>query len=60
MPTPVPMALHSFGGWKASLFGNHHTHGQKGARFYIRLKAITTRWPSGVRGDPEFVMLTMG
>lgn len=60
VPIPVPMAFHSFGGWKQSLFGDHHMHGQEGVRFYTRLKTITTRWPSGVRTDPEFVMPTMG
>ncbi len=60
VPIPVPMAFHSFGGWKASLFGDHHMHGPEGVRFYTRLKTITTRWPAGVRNDPEFVMPTMG
>ncbi|RLQ85218.1 CoA-acylating methylmalonate-semialdehyde dehydrogenase [Notoacmeibacter ruber] len=60
VPIPVPMAFHSFGGWKQSLFGDHHMHGMEGVRFYTRMKAITTRWPSGVRTDPEFVMPTMG
>ncbi|MCI5112304.1 MAG: CoA-acylating methylmalonate-semialdehyde dehydrogenase [Marivita sp.] len=60
IPIPVPMAFHSFGGWKQSLFGDHHMHGPEGVRFYTRLKTITTRWPSGVRTDPEFVMPTMG
>ena len=60
IPIPVPMAFHSFGGWKQSLFGDHHMHGMEGVRFYTRLKTITTRWPSGVRTDPEFVMPTMG
>ncbi|KAA9008121.1 CoA-acylating methylmalonate-semialdehyde dehydrogenase [Histidinibacterium aquaticum] len=60
VPIPVPMAFHSFGGWKHSLFGDHHMHGMEGVRFYTRLKAITTRWPSGVRTDPEFFMPTMG
>ncbi len=60
VPIPVPMAFHSFGGWKQSLFGDHHMHGAEGVRFYTRLKTITTRWPSGVRTDPEFVMPTMG
>jgi malonate-semialdehyde dehydrogenase (acetylating)/methylmalonate-semialdehyde dehydrogenase len=60
VPIPVPMAFHSFGGWKASLFGDHHMHGPEGVRFYTRLKTITTRWPTGVRADPEFVMPTMG
>jgi len=60
VPIPVPMAFHSFGGWKASLFGDHHMHGPEGIRFYTRLKAITTRWPTGMRTDPEFVMPTLG
>jgi malonate-semialdehyde dehydrogenase (acetylating) / methylmalonate-semialdehyde dehydrogenase len=60
VPIPVPMAFHSFGGWKQSLFGDHHMHGPEGIRFYTRLKTITTRWPTGVRSDPEFVMPTMG
>lgn len=59
VPIPVPMAFHSFGGWKQSLFGDHHMHGPEGIRFYTRLKTITTRWPTGVRNDPEFVMPTM-
>ena len=42
---PVPMAYHSFGGWKDSLFGDHHMHGPEGIRFYTRLKAVTEHWP---------------
>ena len=45
VPIPVPMAFYSFGGWKDSLFGDHHIHGPEGIRFYTRGKAITTRWP---------------
>jgi malonate-semialdehyde dehydrogenase (acetylating)/methylmalonate-semialdehyde dehydrogenase len=45
VPIPVPMAYYSFGGWKDSLFGDHHIHGPEGVRFYTRGKAITTRWP---------------
>lgn len=60
VPIPVPMAFHSFGGWKQSLFGDHHMHGQEGIRFYTRLKTVTTRWPSGVRADAEFAMPTLG
>jgi len=61
VPIPVPMAFHSFGGWKASLFGDHHMHGPEGVRFYTRLKTITTRWPkSGVRLESTFAMPTMG
>ena len=58
IPIPVPMAFHSFGGWKRSLFGDQHMHGPEGVRFYTKLKAITSRWPSGLRSDPEFVMPT--
>jgi malonate-semialdehyde dehydrogenase (acetylating)/methylmalonate-semialdehyde dehydrogenase len=59
VPIPVPMAFHSFGGWKASLFGDHHMHGPEGVRFYTRLKTITSRWPSGIRTGSDFVMPTM-
>jgi malonate-semialdehyde dehydrogenase (acetylating) / methylmalonate-semialdehyde dehydrogenase len=45
VPIPVPMAFYSFGGWKQSLFGDHHIHGPEGMRFYTRAKAVTTRWP---------------
>ena len=59
IPIPVPMAFHSFGGWKRSLFGDQHMHGPEGVRFYTKLKTITSRWPSGIKSDPEFVMPTM-
>jgi methylmalonic acid semialdehyde dehydrogenase len=59
VPIPVPMAFHSFGGWKASLFGDHHMHGPEGVRFYTRLKTITSRWPTGIRAGADFVMPTM-
>ena len=59
VPIPVPMAFHSFGGWKASLFGDHHMHGPEGVRFYTRLKTITSRWPTGIRSGADFVMPTM-
>ncbi|NBW01005.1 MAG: CoA-acylating methylmalonate-semialdehyde dehydrogenase [Betaproteobacteria bacterium] len=59
VPIPVPMAFHSFGGWKDSLFGDHHIHGPEGVRFYTRYKAITQRWPTGIRSGAEFVMPTM-
>jgi malonate-semialdehyde dehydrogenase (acetylating)/methylmalonate-semialdehyde dehydrogenase len=45
VPVPVPMAFHSFGGWKDSLFGDHHVHGPEGIRFYTRAKVVTARWP---------------
>lgn len=59
VPIPVPMAFHSFGGWKSSLFGDLHMHGPEGVRFYSRLKTITSRWPTGIRAGAEFVMPTM-
>jgi malonate-semialdehyde dehydrogenase (acetylating)/methylmalonate-semialdehyde dehydrogenase len=59
VPIPVPMAFHSFGGWKSSLFGDHHMHGPEGIRFYTKLKTITTRWPTGIRAGADFVMPTM-
>ena len=49
VPIPVPMAYYSFGGWKDSLFGDHHVHGAEGIRFYTRAKAITSRWPADGR-----------
>ena len=60
VPIPVPMAYHSFGGWKSSIFGEHHMHGMEGVRFYTRIKTTTTRWPSGMRADPQFTMPTLG
>jgi malonate-semialdehyde dehydrogenase (acetylating)/methylmalonate-semialdehyde dehydrogenase len=45
VPIPVPMAFHSFGGWKRSLFGDTHIHGPEGVRFYTRAKVVTERWP---------------
>ena len=59
IPIPVPVAYHSFGGWKKSLFGDQHMHGPEGVRFYTKLKTITSKWPSGLRSDPEFVMPIM-
>ncbi len=60
VPIPVPMAFHSFGGWKRSLFGDHHMHGKEGVRFYTKLKTVTSRWPTGIRAGAEFTMPTMG
>lgn len=54
VPIPVPVAYHSFGGWKRSLFGDHHIHGMEGVRFYTRLKTMTARWPSGMKEGPVF------
>jgi malonate-semialdehyde dehydrogenase (acetylating)/methylmalonate-semialdehyde dehydrogenase len=59
IPIPVPLSFHSFGGWKRSLFGDHHTHGMEGVRFYTKLKAVTTRWPAGIRAGAEFSMPLM-
>jgi malonate-semialdehyde dehydrogenase (acetylating)/methylmalonate-semialdehyde dehydrogenase len=54
VPIPVPVAYHSFGGWKRSLFGDHSIHGTEGVHFYTRLKTITSRWPSGIRQGAVF------
>ncbi len=56
VPIPVPMAWHAFGGWKASLFGDHHAYGEEGVRFYTRYKSIMQRWPDSGSKGPEFVM----
>lgn len=58
VPVPVPMAFHSFGGWKASLFGEHHVYGTEGVRFYTRLKSVMQRWPTGIRAGADFTMPT--
>ena len=54
VPIPVPVAMHSFGGWKRSLFGSSSIHGMEGVRFYTKLKTITSRWPSGIRKGANF------
>jgi malonate-semialdehyde dehydrogenase (acetylating) / methylmalonate-semialdehyde dehydrogenase len=59
VPIPVPMAFHSFGGWKRSIFGDHGVHGPEGIHFYTKLKTITSRWPTGIRAGAEFVMPVM-
>jgi malonate-semialdehyde dehydrogenase (acetylating)/methylmalonate-semialdehyde dehydrogenase len=59
VPIPVPLAFHSFGGWKRSLFGDTYVHGTEGVHFYSHLKTVTSRWPTGVRSGAEFVMPTM-
>ena len=59
VPIPVPMAFHSFGGWKRSLFGDHAMHGMDGVRFFTRLKTVTSRWPTGIRKGAEFIIPTM-
>jgi malonate-semialdehyde dehydrogenase (acetylating)/methylmalonate-semialdehyde dehydrogenase len=60
VPIPVPMAFHSFGGWKRSLFGDHAVHGPEGVRFYTRLKTVTSRWPTGIRVGVDTTMPTLG
>ncbi len=59
VPVPVPMAFHSFGGWRSSMFGDHHMHGPEGVRFYTRLKTVTQRWPEPESVRADFVMPTM-
>jgi malonate-semialdehyde dehydrogenase (acetylating) / methylmalonate-semialdehyde dehydrogenase len=59
VPIPVPMAFHSFGGWKRSLFGDHAMYGPEGVRFFTRLKTVMSRWPTGIRAGADFIMPTM-
>jgi malonate-semialdehyde dehydrogenase (acetylating)/methylmalonate-semialdehyde dehydrogenase len=59
VPIPVPMAFHSFGGWKGSLFGDHYMHGPEGVRFFTRLKTVTSRWPRGTSSGASFAMPTV-
>jgi len=62
VPIPVPMAFHSFGGWKRSVFGPLNVHGSDGVRFYTRMKTVTSRWPASVRLEEHtssFAMPTM-
>ena len=54
VPIPVPMAFHSFGGWKNSLFGSNAMHGMEGVNFYTRLKTVTSRWPTSIRSGADF------
>ena len=56
VPIPVPMAWHSFGGWKRSLFGDHHAYGMEGIRFYTRYKSVMQRWPDSIAKGAEFTM----
>ena len=58
VPIPVPMAFHSFGGWKQSLYGDHSMHGTEGVRFYTNLKTTTSRWPNSISKGPEFKIPT--
>jgi len=59
VPIPVPLAFHSFGGWKASAFGDHNQHGMEGVRFYTKVKTVTSRWPTGMRSGAEFAIPTL-
>jgi malonate-semialdehyde dehydrogenase (acetylating)/methylmalonate-semialdehyde dehydrogenase len=55
VPIPVPVAYYSFGGWKSSLFGDHHMYGPEGVQFYTRAKVVTARWP-----DPAKSTIDLG
>jgi malonate-semialdehyde dehydrogenase (acetylating)/methylmalonate-semialdehyde dehydrogenase len=59
VPIPVPVAYHSFGGWKRSLFGDHAIYGPEGVHFYTRLKTITSRWPTGIRSGAQYTFPSM-
>ncbi len=59
VPIPVPVAYHTFGGWKRSAFGDANQHGTEGVRFYTKIKTVTQRWPEGVLADQSFVIPTM-
>ena len=58
VPIPVPMAFHSFGGWKQSLFGDYAMHGMEGVQFFTKLKTTTSRWPKSIQEGPEFILPT--
>ncbi len=60
VPIPVPVAYHSFGGWKRSAFGDHNQYGMEGVRFWTKVKTVTQRWPDGGAGDSAFIIPTMG
>ena len=59
VPIPVPVAYHTFGGWKRSAFGDTNQHGIEGVKFYTKVKTITARWPEGAVEDSAFVIPTM-
>jgi malonate-semialdehyde dehydrogenase (acetylating)/methylmalonate-semialdehyde dehydrogenase len=59
VPIPVPLAFHSFGGWKRSVFGDTGMYGMEGVRFYTQVKTVTSRWPTGIRAGADFSMPTM-
>ncbi|TVV72929.1 CoA-acylating methylmalonate-semialdehyde dehydrogenase [Sphingomonas solaris] len=60
VPIPVPVAYHSFGGWKRSAFGDTNQYGMEGVRFYTKVKTVTQRWPDGGAGESAFIIPTMG
>ena len=59
VPIPVPLAFHSFGGWKRSLFGDRNAYGPEAVGFYTKIKTTTVRWPTGIKAGAEFVMPTL-
>jgi malonate-semialdehyde dehydrogenase (acetylating)/methylmalonate-semialdehyde dehydrogenase len=59
VPIPVPLAFHTFGGWKSSAFGDTNQHGPEGVRFYTKIKTVTSRWPTGIRSGADFNIPTM-
>ncbi|WP_338846465.1 CoA-acylating methylmalonate-semialdehyde dehydrogenase [Massilia sp. W12] len=60
VPIPVPMAWHSFGGWKRSLFGDHHAYGEEAVRFYTQYKSVMQRWPDSIAKGAQFTMPVAG
>lgn len=59
VPIPVPVAFHTFGGWKQSAFGDTNQHGTAGVNFYTKTKTVTSRWPTGVRAGADFFIPTL-
>ncbi|KAB0680149.1 aldehyde dehydrogenase family protein, partial [Aureimonas leprariae] len=59
VPIPTPLAYHSFGGWKRSVFGDLNQHGPDAIKFWTRTKTVTSRWPSGIKSGAEFSMPVM-
>jgi len=59
VPIPVPLAFHTFGGWKSSAFGDTNQHGPEGVKFYTKIKTVTSRWPTGIRKGAEFTIPTL-
>ena len=59
VPIPVPVAYHTFGGWKRSAFGDTNQHGMEGVKFFTKVKTVTARWPEGMTDDTSFVIPTM-